>query len=117
MVSIPSFVHQGRRIRRALPGDPRQAAAGGGARGRQRRPRPKAARPRVLAAERRRPAERRPRFVDLAHARGILIDAWTANDPRTVSELFAWGVDTVETDDPEMAVPLRDQARARGGSA
>jgi glycerophosphoryl diester phosphodiesterase len=50
-------------------------------------------------------------FVDQAHALGVEIDAWTVDDPDTMSELLAWGVDTIETNDPDMAVPLRDLAR------
>jgi glycerophosphoryl diester phosphodiesterase len=56
-------------------------------------------------------------FVARAHALGIQIDAWTVDDPETISELFAWGVDTVETNDPEMAVPIRDRARRRAAAA
>jgi len=52
-------------------------------------------------------------FVESAHARGIQIDAWTVDDPETMSELFAWGVDAVETNDPEVAAPIRDRARRR----
>ncbi len=50
-------------------------------------------------------------LVDLAHTLGIQLDAWTVDDPGAMSELFSWGVDTIETNDPDMAVPIRDQAR------
>ena len=50
-------------------------------------------------------------FVAHAHALGVEVDAWTVDDPAAISELFAWGVDTIETNDPVMAVPLRDLAR------
>lgn len=56
-------------------------------------------------------------FVARAHVLGIQIDAWTVDDPETISELFAWGVDTVETNDPEMAVPIRDRVRRRTAAA
>jgi glycerophosphoryl diester phosphodiesterase len=36
--------------------------------------------------------------VDAFHGAGLRIAAWTANDPARVSELRAWGVDTVITD-------------------
>ncbi|MGN6792039.1 MAG: glycerophosphodiester phosphodiesterase [Streptosporangiaceae bacterium] len=50
-------------------------------------------------------------FIDDAHALGVLVDVWTVDDPQTISTLLGWGVDTVETNDPDMAVPLRDLAR------
>jgi glycerophosphoryl diester phosphodiesterase len=49
--------------------------------------------------------------VRLAHDRGIRIGTWTVDDPETITELFAWGVDAVETNMPEMAVPVRNAAR------
>jgi glycerophosphoryl diester phosphodiesterase len=56
-------------------------------------------------------------FVARAHAHGIQVDVWTVNDPGTVSRLFAWGADLVETDDPDMAIPVRDRARTAGRGA
>ena len=50
-------------------------------------------------------------FIDHAHALGVQIDAWTVDDPATMSQLLSWGVDTVETNDPASMVPIRDQAR------
>ncbi len=50
-------------------------------------------------------------LVDQAHALGVRLDAWTVDDPGAMSQLFSWGVDTIETNDPDMAVPIRDQAR------
>ena len=49
--------------------------------------------------------------VGLAHARGVGVGTWTVDDPEVIAELYAWGVDAIETDDPEMAVPVRDAAR------
>lgn len=49
--------------------------------------------------------------VRRAHALGLLVDAWTVDDPQTISQLFAWGVDTVETDDTHTAVAIRDRVR------
>ena len=54
-------------------------------------------------------------LVDRAHALGIQIDAWTVDDPETIAQLFAWGVDTVETDDPQTAVEVRDRIRRSHG--
>ncbi len=56
-------------------------------------------------------------FVERAHARGVRIDVWTVDDPETIAELFAWGVDAVETNDPELAAPIRDRARFGTGQA
>ena len=53
-------------------------------------------------------------FVARAHAHGVLVDVWTVNDPETVSGLFSWGTDLVETDDPELAIPVRNRARIAG---
>jgi glycerophosphoryl diester phosphodiesterase len=56
-------------------------------------------------------------FAERAHALGVQIDAWTVDDPAMISKLFAWGVDTVETNDPELAVPIRDRARSYRANA
>jgi glycerophosphoryl diester phosphodiesterase len=50
-------------------------------------------------------------FVDHAHALGLQLDVWTVDDPRLMTELLAWGVDVIETNDPDMAVPIRDRVR------
>ena len=47
----------------------------------------------------------------LAHERGVRVGTWTVDDPDEIAELFAWGVDAVETNEPGMAVPIRDAAR------
>jgi glycerophosphoryl diester phosphodiesterase len=39
-----------------------------------------------------------------AHARGVPVLGWTANDPAAVRRLGALGVDAVVSDDPEMAL-------------
>jgi glycerophosphoryl diester phosphodiesterase len=56
-------------------------------------------------------------FVTRAHAHGVQVDVWTVNDPETVSGLFSWGTDLVETDDPELAIPARNRARIAGPGA
>ena len=43
-----------------------------------------------------------------AHARGLLVGAWTANDERTLRRLFALGVDVVTADRPDIALTLRE---------
>lgn len=52
-----------------------------------------------------------PEVIQLAHQRGVRIGTWTVDDPTAIAELYAWGVDAVETNLPEMAVPIRDLAR------
>lgn len=42
--------------------------------------------------------------VDLAHAAGISVAAWTVNDRERVEELVRWGIDTIITDTPLEAV-------------
>lgn len=51
--------------------------------------------------------------VRLAHERGVRVGTWTVDDPEAIAELYARGVDAVETNDPGMAVPIRDAARCR----
>jgi glycerophosphoryl diester phosphodiesterase len=58
-----------------------------------------------------------PDFVTRAHAHGVQVDVWTVNDAETVSSLFSWGTDLVETDDPELAIPARNRARIAGQGA
>jgi Glycerophosphoryl diester phosphodiesterase family len=47
----------------------------------------------------------------LAYERGVRVGTWTVDDPEEIAELFAWGVDAVETNMPEVAAPIRDAAR------
>jgi glycerophosphoryl diester phosphodiesterase len=50
-------------------------------------------------------------FVEEAHAEGIAVGTWTVDLPEGVEELFGMGVDAIATNDPEMAVPIRDRFR------
>lgn len=43
-----------------------------------------------------------------AHAAGIRVGSWVADDPADIEMLVSWGVDAVITNVPEIAVPLRD---------
>jgi glycerophosphoryl diester phosphodiesterase len=52
-----------------------------------------------------------PEVARLAHERGVRVGTWTVDDPEEIAELFAWGVDAVETNMPEIAAPIRDAAR------
>jgi glycerophosphoryl diester phosphodiesterase len=52
-------------------------------------------------------------FVQEAHREGVLVGTWTVDEPDQVEQLFEMGVDAVATNDPGMAVPIRDRfARA-----
>jgi glycerophosphoryl diester phosphodiesterase len=52
-----------------------------------------------------------PEFVQAAHEAGVRLAAWTVDDPDAVERLFTMGVDAVATNDPGMAVPVRDRYR------
>jgi glycerophosphoryl diester phosphodiesterase len=49
-----------------------------------------------------------------AHAAGVRIGAWTADDPATVSTLIKAGVDAIATNDPTMAEATRRRVLADG---
>ena len=43
-------------------------------------------------------------FVDEAHAKGMRVGTWTADEPEEVARLLGWGVDAVASNDPAMAL-------------
>ena len=49
-------------------------------------------------------------LVHLAHAAGLTVNSWTVDDPDRIRELASWGVDTVITNVPDVALA----ALARG---
>jgi glycerophosphoryl diester phosphodiesterase len=53
-----------------------------------------------------------PELVEAAHDAGVLVGPWTVDDAEAVERLFAMGVDAVATNDPAMAVGIRDRFRA-----
>ena len=53
------------------------------------------------------------RFIDAAHDAGVRVGTWTVDDGEAVESLFAMGVDAIATNDPAMAVPIRDRLRER----
>jgi glycerophosphoryl diester phosphodiesterase len=53
-------------------------------------------------------------FIEAAHEAGVRVGTWTVDDPDAVERLFELGVDAVATNDPGMAVPIRDRRRERG---
>jgi glycerophosphoryl diester phosphodiesterase len=50
-------------------------------------------------------------FVDAAHAAGVRVGTWTVDDPEAIEQLFEMGVDAVATNDPQIAIPIRDRFR------
>lgn len=48
-------------------------------------------------------------FVEEAHGRGLLVGTWTVDEPAAIAACFARGVDAVATNDPAMAVEVRDR--------
>ena len=52
-------------------------------------------------------------FVQEAHRDGVLVGTWVMDEADGLERLFAMGVDAVATNDPEMAVPIRDRFRAQ----
>ena len=52
-------------------------------------------------------------FIDAAHEAGVRVGTWTVDDAEGVESLLALGVDAIATNDPAMAVPIRDRVRER----
>jgi glycerophosphoryl diester phosphodiesterase len=52
-------------------------------------------------------------FVRRAHDQGLSVGTWTVDDAEAIERLFSWGVDAVASNDPEMAVGVRDRFRHR----
>jgi glycerophosphoryl diester phosphodiesterase len=61
---------------------------------------------RILAVPR---ARATPRFIRSAHERGLEVHAWTINRPAEMAELIERGVDGLITDDPALAIRLRQE--------
>ena len=45
-----------------------------------------------------------PASIGAAHRRGVLVFAWTVNDPDLIRRLAGWGVDAIVSDDPKNAL-------------
>jgi glycerophosphoryl diester phosphodiesterase len=52
-----------------------------------------------------------PAFVAQAHRDRARVDVWVVDTAEDITRLFAWGVDGVITDRPDVAVPVRDAWR------
>ncbi len=47
-----------------------------------------------------------PRFVQLAHEAGLLVQVWTGDDPDDIRRLLDWGVDGIISDRPDVAADV-----------
>jgi glycerophosphoryl diester phosphodiesterase len=47
-------------------------------------------------------------FVEEAHGDGVRVGTWVADDEALLARLVSWGVDAVASNDPELAVRVRD---------
>jgi glycerophosphoryl diester phosphodiesterase len=47
-----------------------------------------------------------PRFIELAHRAGLLVQVWTVNEEADMQRLADWGVDGLITDRPDRALRL-----------
>jgi glycerophosphoryl diester phosphodiesterase len=52
-------------------------------------------------------------FIREAQADGVLVGTWVADDEDVLATLFGWGVDAVATNDPGLAVEVRDRVSPR----
>jgi glycerophosphoryl diester phosphodiesterase len=52
-------------------------------------------------------------FVHEAHEHGLRVGTWTVDDAEAIERLFSWGVDAVASNDPAMAVGVRDRFRGQ----
>jgi glycerophosphoryl diester phosphodiesterase len=48
-------------------------------------------------------------FVREAHREGVRVGTWTVDDETTLERLFGWDVDAVASNDPGLAVAVRDR--------
>jgi glycerophosphoryl diester phosphodiesterase len=54
-------------------------------------------------------------FVRQAHADGIRVGTWVADEEDVLATLFEWGVDAVASNDPARAVTVRDRVLRQQG--
>lgn len=53
-------------------------------------------------------------LVEEAHRDDVRVGTWTVDDPGELSTLFRWGVDAVASNDPTLAVTVREGVGRRG---
>jgi glycerophosphoryl diester phosphodiesterase len=49
-----------------------------------------------------------PRFIQVAHGAGLPVKVWTVNERADIDRLFAWGIDAIISDRPDIAVDARN---------
>ena len=49
------------------------------------------------------------RFIREAHAKNIMVEPWTVNDPQLMKQYIEWGVDGIITDRPDLMVDILNQ--------
>jgi glycerophosphoryl diester phosphodiesterase len=49
-----------------------------------------------------------PAFIRQVHAEDATIQVWVIDDPHDIKRLFAWGVDGVISDRPDLALAVRN---------
>ncbi|MFO0957114.1 MAG: glycerophosphodiester phosphodiesterase family protein [Isosphaeraceae bacterium] len=52
------------------------------------------------------------RLLEKAHAAGVEVHAWTIDDPKEIARMIDVGVDGIITNEPELAVKIRDEREA-----
>lgn len=52
-------------------------------------------------------------LVEEAHQAGVRVGTWVADDEELLATLFGWGVDAVASNDPALAVAVRDRVAPR----
>jgi len=50
-----------------------------------------------------------PRFVELAHRAGVLVQVWTVDEPEDIRRLLDWGVDGIISDRPDVAAGVVEE--------
>jgi glycerophosphoryl diester phosphodiesterase len=53
-----------------------------------------------------------PGFIREAHGEGIRVGTWTVDDESDLATLFGWDVDAVASNDPTLAIGVRDRVRS-----